>query len=273
MWEQLLLPVLSLGGLSFIFGTGLSLASKKFEVETDPRIDAVREALPGANCGACGYPGCDGLAAAIVEGNASVNACPVGGSPVAEKVASIMGVEAEASERMVARVICQGDCDRAIDKFKYQGIEDCAAASMLADGQKACSYGCLGLGTCERVCPFDAIHVNEKGIAEVDREKCTGCNKCVVACPKNVIELIPASSEVQVACNSQDKGKFVKAYCNVGCIGCRICVKACQFDAMTFNNNLAKIDYVKCTNCMVCAEKCPTKAIYADFMKKADQSA
>ena len=144
---------------------------------------------------------------------------------------------------------------------------------MLADGQKGCSYGCLGLGTCERVCPFDAIHVNEKGLAVVDREKCTACNKCVVACPKNVIELIPVSSEVQVACNSPDKGKDVKANCKIGCIGCRICVKACPFDAMTFDNNLAKIDYEKCTNCRVCADKCPTKAIYADPSRKADQIA
>lgn len=271
MLQQLLLPVLSLGGLSFLFGAGLSLASKKFEVAKDSRIDAVREALPGANCGACGYPGCDGLAAAIVEGRAPISACTVGGSPVAAKVGSIMGVEAEVMQKMVARVLCQGDCDQAIDKYRYRGIADCVAASMLADGQKGCSYGCLGLGTCERVCPFDAIHVNQKGIAVVDKEKCTACNKCVVACPKNVIELIPTSSEVQVTCNSRDKGKDVKAYCKVGCIGCRICVKACPFDAMSFNHNLAKIDYEKCTNCRVCAEKCPTHAIYADFSEKIEQ--
>ena len=262
MWEQLLLPVLSLGGMSFLFGAGLSIASKKFSVEKDPRIDEVREALPGANCGACGYPGCDGLAAAIVAGEAPVQNCPVGGSAVAENIGAIMGVKAEMKEAMVARVICQGDCDQAIDKFKYEGITDCVAASMLAEGQKGCSYGCLGMGTCERVCPFDAIHVNEKGIAEVDRKKCTACNKCVVACPKNVIALIPAASEVQIACNSNDKGRTVKANCKVGCIGCQICVKACPFEAIDFENNLAFIDYDKCTNCRVCVEKCPTKAIY-----------
>jgi len=273
MWQQLLFPVLSLGGLGLVFGAGLSLASKKFSVETDSRADEIREVLPGANCGACGYPGCDGLAAAIAKGNAPVDACTVGGSSVAEKVASIMGVKVEIKERMVARVLCQGDCEKAIDKYVYMGIEDCVAASILSDGQKGCRYGCLGLGTCERVCPFDAIHVNEKGIAEVDREKCTACNLCVAACPKNLIELIPVSSEVQVACHSTDKGKDVKAYCEVGCIGCRVCVKACPYDAMTFSNNLAKIDYGKCTNCMICVEKCPTKAIYADFLKKDEQTA
>jgi electron transport complex protein RnfB len=261
MLEQLLLPVLSLGGLAFIFGAGLDLASKKFAVEKDSRIDAVREVLPGANCGACGLPGCDGFAEAVVAGNAPVNGCPVGGNSVAQQVAGIMGVAAEDAEPMVAKVLCQGDCEQAVDKFKYEGVEDCVAASMLASGQKGCTYGCLGLGTCERVCPFDAIHVNEKGIAVVDREKCTACNKCVVACPKNIIELVPKSKIVQVACMSTDKARDVRANCKIGCIGCRICVKACPFEAMTFNNNLARIDYEKCTNCKICAEKCPTKAI------------
>ena len=142
MWQQLLFPVLSLGGISFIFGAGLSLASKKFEVETDSRVDLIREALPGANCGACGFPGCDGLAAAIVEGSAPIAACTVGGSPVAEKVGAIMGVNVEASEKKVARVLCQGDCDKATDKFKI--LSRLRGRSMLADGQ-GCSYGCLGL--------------------------------------------------------------------------------------------------------------------------------
>ena len=262
---QLLKPVLSLGGLSLLFGVGLGVAAKKFAVDQDPKIDLVRDALPGANCGACGYPGCDGLAAAIVAGEAPVDACPVGGRPTVDKVSSIMGVEAKAFSESVARVLCQGDCEKATEKYKYEGISDCKAAAMLQGGQKSCQFACLGLGNCERACPFDAIHVNEKGIAEVDKDKCTSCGICVEECPKDLIELIPKSSLVQVACKSEDKGRQVKSYCDIGCIGCRICVKACQFDAIDFDNNLASIDYEKCVNCMVCAEKCPTGSIYADF--------
>ncbi|NLB42076.1 MAG: RnfABCDGE type electron transport complex subunit B [Clostridiales bacterium] len=261
MWEQLLLPVLSLGGMSLIFGVGLSVAAKKFMVEKDSNFDEVREALPGINCGACGYPGCDALAEAIVEGKVAVDACPVGGIKVANNIGAILGIEVKDKEKMVARVLCQGDCDKAIDKYKYEGIKDCVAASMVADGQKACKASCIGLGTCERACPFDAIHVNDKGLAVVDRDKCTACNICVTECPKNVIELIPMSSQVQIACNSNDKGRVVKSNCTIGCIGCQICVKACPFDAIGFEDNLAKIDYDKCTNCGVCVEKCPTKSI------------
>ena len=261
MWEQLLLPVLSLSGLSFIFGAGLDLASKKFAVPKDENVDRIREVLPGANCGGCGQAGCDAFAEAVAAGKAPVNGCPVGGAPVAEKVAAIMGVEAETEERKVARVLCQGDCDQTSRRFEYKGIEDCIAACMTADGQRGCKYGCLGFGTCQRVCPFDAIHVNEKGLAVVDRDQCTACGKCVAACPRNIIELIPASSTVQVACHSRDNGREVRANCKIGCIGCRICEKVCPSDAIVFENNLAKVDYQKCTECMKCAEKCPTGAI------------
>lgn len=265
MIENILLPIVSLGGMSLLFGAGLAFASKKFAVEVDQREIDIREILPGANCGACGYPGCDGYAAAVAAGQAPATDCPVGGTKVAEGICSIMGLDADTVERRVARVLCAGDCDNAPNKYQYDGIEDCVAASMLADGPKKCSYGCLGLGTCVRACPFDAIHIDEKGIAVVDRDKCTGCEKCVVACPKGIIEMIPDSSKVQVACMSKDRARDVRSACKVGCIACKICEKACEFDAIKVENNIARIDYEKCTNCMVCAEKCPTKAIYADF--------
>ena len=268
MIEQILWPVVSLGGMGLLFAGGLGYASRVFAIESDPRVPQVRDVLPGANCGGCGYPGCDAFAAAVVEGEAPVDGCPVGGATCAANVGSILGVDAAISERMIARVICNGTCNNAKEKYKYEGIQDCRAAAAVSGGSKQCSYGCLGLGTCERVCPFDAIHVNEEGIAEVDAEKCTACGKCIDACPKVVIKLVPESKEVRVLCNSIDKGKEVKGNCTVGCIGCKICVKACPFDAMEFKDNLAYINYDKCTNCMICAEKCPTKAIYANFANR-----
>ena len=264
MLIDILMPVLSLGGMSLLFGAGLAFASQKFAIETDPKEEQIKKALPGINCGACGYPGCDGFAAAVATGQAPITGCTVGGSGVAHDIGLIMGLEAEDAQRKVAKVLCAGDCDRAANKYHYDGIEDCVAASMLADGPKECSFGCLGLGTCVRACPFDAIYI-DKEIAVVDEEKCTGCEICVAACPKNTIEMIPISSQVQVMCKSEDKGRDVRKYCTVGCIACKICERACQYDAIKVENNIARIDYDKCVNCMVCAEKCPTKSIYADF--------
>ncbi len=264
MLIDILMPVLSLGGMSLLFGAGLAFASQKFAIGTDPKEEQIRQVLPGVNCGACGYPGCDGFAAAVAAGQAPITGCTVGGSSVAQDIGLIMGLEAEETQRKVAKVLCAGDCDKATNKYHYDGIEDCVAASMLADGPKGCSFGCLGLGTCVRACPFDAIYI-DKGIAVVDEEKCTGCEICVAVCPKNIIEMIPVSSQVQVMCKSEDKGRDVRKYCTVGCIACKICERACEYDAIKVENNVARIDYDKCVNCMVCAEKCPTKSIYADF--------
>ncbi len=253
-------PVIVLGGLGLLFGVLLSIASKIFVVAVNPKVEEVLGILPGANCGACGYPGCAGCAAAIVEGQAPTTACTIGGAKVAAKVADAMGVNAGAFNKKVAVVKCQGDCDKAKDKYIYQGIADCRIQSTLAGGQKECTYGCLGCGTCFDVCKFNAIRMID-GIAVVNKENCTACNACVVACPKNIIELIPYESTAVVKCMSQDKGKEVRGYCSVGCIGCQICVKNCPTDAFTFENNLARINYEKCIDCLICVEKCPTKAI------------
>ncbi len=261
MFKELLWPIVTLGGLAVFFGIVLTYASKKFAVEADPKVEQIRFLLPGANCGGCGYAGCDALAESIANGSASVSACPVGGAELAIKIADIMGVEADNSEKMVARVLCGGDKDKAKDKYIYQGIEDCKAAEMLSGGSKGCRFGCTGLGTCEKVCPFDAIHVIN-GVAVVDEEKCTACKKCIEACPKRIISLVPISKKVRVLCKNTDKGKAVMEVCKAGCIGCQRCVKACKFDAMKFENNLAFIDYDKCTNCMACVEVCPTHTIF-----------
>ncbi|MBS4535947.1 RnfABCDGE type electron transport complex subunit B [Clostridium sp. D2Q-14] len=267
MIEDILLPVVSLGGLGLIFGSGLAVASKVFAVKVDPKIESIRAALPGANCGACGYPGCDAFSKAVSLEEAPVNGCPVGGLETAEKIGEIMGKSAGSSEKKVARVICNGTTCNTKEKFEYNGIQDCKAAALVQGGSKSCEYGCLGLGTCYDVCDFDAIKI-EDGIAHIDPEKCTACGKCLEACPKNIIKWTPYDQNVVVDCNNNEFGKDVKVKCTTGCIGCKICVKACPFDAMEFEDNLARINYDKCTNCMICAEKCPTNAIWADFEKR-----
>ncbi|NLW22427.1 MAG: RnfABCDGE type electron transport complex subunit B [Tissierellia bacterium] len=260
----ILYPIIVLGGLGLLFGASLSLASKVFAVETNPKADEIRQALPGANCGACGFPGCDGLANAIAEGEAPVNACSVGGKPVADKIADIMGISGVEVVRQVATVLCQGDCNKAKNKYVYNGIMDCRAQNILAGGSKSCSYGCLGCGTCKDVCEFDAIEIVD-GVAVVDKDKCVACKKCIDVCPKKIIELVPYDNQVVVKCKSKDPGKVVRGNCSIGCIGCKICVKNCPVDAFTFEDNLAKINYEKCTNCGICAEKCPTKAIFSSL--------
>ena len=209
-------------------GLFLGVAGIKFKVEVDEREEAVLNALPGNNCGGCGYAGCSGLAAAIVKGEAPVNTCPVGGEPVAVKVGEIMGVSAEASEKMVAYVRCQGDCEKAATDYEYSGATDCRMMSFVpGGGPKSCNSGCLGFGTCVQACQFDAIHV-VNGVAVVDKEKCKACGKCVAVCPKNLIAMIPYEAKEVVACSSVDKGPVTMKACSVGCIGCGICAKVCH---------------------------------------------
>lgn len=258
--SEILNPIIVLGGLGLLFGVLLSIASKLFAVKVDPKVEELLSALPGANCGACGYPGCAGLANALAEGRAPTNACSIGGQKVANHVAEILGVNAASFDKKVAVVLCQGDCDKSKNKYEYQGLQDCRIQSTLAGGKKECSYGCVGCGSCFDVCKFDAIRMIDD-IAVVNRDKCTACNKCVEICPKKIIELVPYTNNAVVKCKSQDPGKMVRSYCSVGCIGCQICVKNCPTDAFSFENNLARINYDKCINCMVCVEKCPTNAI------------
>lgn len=249
------------GIVGIIIGVLLGVASEKFKVEVDERELLVRAELPGNNCGGCGYAGCDALAKAIVAGNAAVNQCPVGGAAVGEKIAAIMGVDAGSAEKMVAFVKCKGTCDKANVQYNYFGIEDCAKISVVPGaGDKACSFGCLGAGSCVKACQFDAIHVVD-GVAVVDKEKCVACGQCAAACPRHLIELVPYKAEHLVQCNSHDKGADVKKKCDAGCIGCTLCTKQCEFDAIHMDNNVAVIDYSKCTNCGKCAAKCPAKVI------------
>lgn len=250
----------ALGGFGLVFGAGLAFAAKKFEVETDPRLPAVMEVLPGANCGACGFPGCGGYADALIKGGAT-NRCPVGGAELVEKLAGILGVSSEAGERQVATVYCKGGKAECVPRFRYSGIQTCQGAQMVGGGDKSCTFGCLGYGDCYRKCPFGAISMDENGLPVIDEEKCTGCEQCVAVCPRKVIRMRPAKGRVAVRCLSQAKGVEVRKTCKTGCIACSLCVKACPFGAITVENNLATIDHSKCRNCGLCVAKCPTKAI------------
>ena len=264
---DILTGVLALGGIGLVFGLLLTLANKIFEIPSDPKRDAVRNALPGANCGGCGFAGCDALADAIASGAAPINACPVGGAAVAAEIAKIMGVEAaDGQVRTVATVVCQGSTDRCKNKFDYHGIQDCVAASLVNDGNRACKYACLGLGTCVKACKFDAIHIDERtGIAKVDPEKCTSCGACVRACPKNVLSLQPETVPVRLMCRAAEEGQLVSDNCKIGCVGCEMCKNACKFGAITMVNHLPVIDYDKCVGCMMCAETCPNGSLWGDF--------
>ena len=253
--------MVSIGGLGIVFGAILGFASKIFAVDEDPRVGQVLECLPGANCGGCGYPGCGGLATAIVEGRAPVNACAVGGANAAAAIAEVMGVVAEEKEPTVAFVKCGGTCDKAQNKYDYDGISDCVMAAQLAGKtSKACTYGCMGLGSCVKACQFGAIKI-ENGVAVVDPDVCVSCGKCVSTCPQHIIELVPKKKKVKVQCSSKDMGKAVMSVCSAGCIGCKICEKTCKFDAIHVIDNIAVIDYDKCKNCGMCANKCPKKVI------------
>ncbi|MDR2939116.1 MAG: RnfABCDGE type electron transport complex subunit B [Clostridiales bacterium] len=259
---------LTISGMGLLLGTGLGYAAVKFKVEADERLQLIRDILPGANCGGCGYPGCDAYAEAVVSGSAPLTACSVGGAAVVAGISEIMGVEAVAVTKQVAFVKCNGNNTNALFKYDYSGLNDCQAAMQLAGGgSKACIYGCLGCGSCYNVCRFEAIEFVD-GIVKINREKCTACKQCVGACPKSLITLVPYDNYVNVTCNSRDAGKIVRGNCKVGCISCKMCEKACKFDAVHVENNCAIIDYDKCTMCDECVKKCPTSAIVSKTFVK-----
>ena len=266
---DIVIGIAILGGLGLVFGLVLAAASKVFYVETDPRLDALNECLPGANCGGCGYAGCGGYAEAVLAGEAEIGKCASGGDECAQTMGKIMGMEVGSIARKVALVRCSGY--RHVDaegkalgaklKAEYEGFHDCLAATKVGgNGPIACKFGCLGFGNCVIACNYDAISI-KNGVAKVDTEKCVGCMACAAACPRKLIVPVEYGNNVIIACNSHAKGAITVRGCSQGCIGCGLCMKICPHDAIHVESNLAVIDYDKCTSCGLCAAVCPKKLI------------
>ncbi|MFP4112867.1 MAG: RnfABCDGE type electron transport complex subunit B [Spirochaetota bacterium] len=266
-----------MGLIGLLFAIFLVFANRKFAVETDPKLDKVENALPGVNCGGCGYASCALYAQAIVENDEDLNLCVVGGAETTRNVAHVMGVEVsgEQKERLVAVVFCQGDNEAAKFPGVYKGIQDCAAAIYSQDVSKRCKYGCVGMGSCVRSCPFDAIHLSDRGIPYVDAEKCTACGNCVRACPRDLIELHPVGHNSFVYCKSQDPAPIARKVCARACIACQACVKAAAKDenaeAVTMQGNLAVVTPEPYAAKPEYGAKCPTAA-YASGINSVNKA-
>jgi electron transport complex protein RnfB len=252
------LSIIIVSSIGLFFGITLSIASKFLHVAVDHRVEEVENVLPNANCGACGYAGCAAFALAVVKGEASANGCTPGGVGVSEKIASLLGVDADGSVQMVAAIHCKGGTKEAKERAVYDGVFDCHAATLVGNGPKECQYGCYGLGSCVKECEFDAIII-ENGIALIDSEKCVGCEACVISCPRSLISMIPKEEKIFLACNNHDRGAKVKKYCSVACTGCTLCVKAAPTaGSIEMVNFLPKLNYGLGENFLSSTYKCPS---------------
>lgn len=247
-------------GSALIIGALILLIGKFFKVDVDEKVTKILNNLAGANCGGCGCSGCSGFASKLASGGAELSDCHVTSPEKKAEIAKLLGIELKDEEPTVAVVHCKGGIENCADKFEYKGNPTCAANAALYGGNKACSYACLGCGDCKAVCPENAISVDGR-LAQVDPDRCVSCGACITACPKGIIDRIPSSAPVYVACSSECKGKDVMNVCKVGCIACGICEKSCPHGAITMNGNLPVIDYSKCTGCLTCVAKCPRKII------------
>lgn len=259
---EIIIPVLICLVIAVVCAVILTLTSHFFSVKEDEKAVAIRDCLAGANCGACGYSGCDGYAKALADGTCTkINLCTPGGDSVAKQISEILGVEVEDVEKKVAYIACNGNCDVVGNRYNYQGHKSCKIANMSYSGDKMCSYACLGYGDCKAICPNNAISIKD-GVAHVNEDKCIGCGMCVKTCPKGIIKLISPNELVKIACSNRDKGIATKKVCSNGCIGCGLCSKKCPEGAITVVNNLAQIDYTKCSKCGICSQVCPVKCIH-----------
>jgi electron transport complex protein RnfB len=258
--STLLLSLIVVGGLGLLAAAGLSIAAIFLSIEVDPRLEKVENALPGVNCGGCGYPGCSGYAKAVIEGE-DIALCAPGGQETVKKLAEILGRAVTEKAKEIARVHCYGTEENCERRLIYEGIKSCRAAYLLTDSTKKCIYGCEGMGDCVDSCQFDAIYMGPGRIPIVIEDNCTACGKCVEACPKDLITLEPYETRTYVACSNPEKAKDVKSVCKVGCIGCGLCEKKCPESAITMENNIPVWNHKKCDNLGVCAAVCPTGAI------------
>ncbi|MBM4018942.1 MAG: RnfABCDGE type electron transport complex subunit B [Planctomycetes bacterium] len=267
--------VVVLASLAVFFAVVLAVADRFFQVKIDPRAARIEEILPRANCGSCGFGGCAAYAEALVRGEAAAGACTAGGPEAAKKIAAIMGLAVAAFVPKVAVIKCQGSRQNTRPRFRYVGEPDCRAAAATQYGQTACQYACLGLGTCVRACPFDAMITDEgTGLPRVLEDRCTACGTCAAVCPKNIIEILPKERYVHVLCRSRDPGKVVRQLCKAGCIACKMCEKACPVEggAVHVRDNLAAVDTETCISCGKCVRACPVGCI-GDFRKWRDEAA
>ena len=260
MVNMIFVAVVSVTVIGAACGIILGVAAKFMAVEVDERALKIQEILPGSNCGACGFPGCSGYATALVSGSVGTNLCPPGGPALVQQLSEILGVDAGEIEQKLAVVRCRGTTEVLQKKMDYKGIPTCMAAKQLFSGEGACALGCLGYGDCLVVCPTDAVCM-EDGLARINPLLCTGCTLCVKACPSGLITIESAKAPVIVMCKNTEKGAVVRKKCTAGCIGCRKCVKECPDGAIAVENNLAIIDYEKCSGCGRCVEVCITKCI------------
>ena len=268
--NTILLAVILVAGIGLICGLGLAVASIVMAVPKDETAEKIRECLPGANCGACGFSGCDGYAAALSEGKTKeTNLCAPVGADAAKGVAAVLGVEAGDIKPMAAFVHCNGTHENSKLKLNYEGQRSCKMANQLFGGPKDCVYGCIGYGDCVNVCEYGAISICD-GVARVDPLLCRACKKCINTCPKGLIELLPLyEKKAAVTCKNHNKGAFTRKECKVGCIGCMKCQKVCPVGAVTVENNTAHVDYDKCVGCGKCAADCPTGAIHIVTLGKS----
>jgi Na+-translocating ferredoxin:NAD+ oxidoreductase RNF subunit RnfB len=271
-WPTIVIPVAICGGIALVLGLILVLTARLFALPVDEHLEKIRAALPGVNCGACGYSGCDAYALALRDGEPNAAKCPVGGPETARELSEILQIAPPSFIPQVAHVFCQGMTMHTQKRYAYSGTIGCAAAQGLFSGPNSCTYGCMGYGDCVAVCPYDAIYLAD-GIAHIDSSRCKACGLCVAACPKALIKIIPKHKNAYtVSCRNKWPGAQTRKNCKVGCIGCRRCYQVCPSGAITMDGPLAQIDPLLCTHCGKCLEVCPTHAIHRGLMLSPDEN-